>query len=278
MIDFTDKIYTGSDGRKSLYDCQIPAGAKGVIIFIHGYKGFKDWGCWNLMQDFFVKNQFGFLKFNMSHNGGSTEQKMDFPDLEAFGNNTYSKELFDLKIIADETFRLVEQELGLKIPVSLLGHSRGGGIAVLHSANDKRISKVVSLAGISDIACRFPTGEELEMWQDEGVRYVYNTRTKQQMPHYFSLYEDFHLHEKLLNIEEAARKLDRPFLQVHGDMDESVSISEGIQLAHWTNTQLKIIKGGDHTFGSSHPWSSEEMPEEFKVVCDAVLKFIDSNE
>ncbi|MBK9191994.1 MAG: hypothetical protein IPM77_11035 [Crocinitomicaceae bacterium] len=150
MIDFTDKIYTGSDGRKSLFDCRIPPNPKGIIVFIHGYKGFKDWGCWNLMQDFFVNNQFGFVKFNMSHNGGTIDQKFDFPDLEAFGNNTYSKELFDLKIIVNESFRLVEQELELKIPVYLLGHSRGGGVAVLYGADDERITKVISLAGISD--------------------------------------------------------------------------------------------------------------------------------
>ena len=25
-----------------------------VVIFCHGYKGFKDWGCWNLVADLFV--------------------------------------------------------------------------------------------------------------------------------------------------------------------------------------------------------------------------------
>lgn len=274
MIDFTDKIYTGAEGRKSLFDCTIPSSPRGVIVFIHGYKGFKDWGCWNLMQDFFVQNDFGFVKFNMSHNGGTIDQKIDFPDLDAFGNNTYSKELFDLNVIVNETYRLIEQELELKIPVYLFGHSRGGGMAILHASKDDRIAKVISLAGISDIACRFPTGEELEIWRDEGVRFVFNARTKQEMPHYYSMYEDFHLNEKNLNIEEAARKLKIPFLQIHGDMDQSVSISEGVQLSQWTHSRLKIIKGADHTFGSSHPWNSTEMPEEMKEVCSASVEFL----
>ena len=29
---------------------------KNLIIFCHGYKGFKDWGCWNLMAHKFAQN------------------------------------------------------------------------------------------------------------------------------------------------------------------------------------------------------------------------------
>jgi len=273
MIEFRNKIYPGSNGRKSLLDCEIPENAKAVIIFIHGYKGYKDWGCWNLVQNFFVKNNFGFVKFNLTHNGGTVDQPIDFPDLEAFGSNTYSKELFDLDVIISETHRLIHQELEMNLPIYLLGHSRGGGIAVLQGSNDARISKIVSLAGISDIGSRFPVGNELEDWRIDGVRFVENTRTKQNMAHYFSLYEDFIANAAALDIEQAAKSLKIPFLQIHGDMDTSVSISEGIFLAEWTNTRLKIIKGADHVFGSSQPWTADEMPEDMEVVCDAVLAF-----
>jgi pimeloyl-ACP methyl ester carboxylesterase len=273
MIDFTDKVYKGADGRESLFDCVIPTEAKAVVIFIHGYKGFKDWGCWNLVQDFFVKEKFGFIKFNLSHNGGTVKQKIDFKDLEAFGRNTYSKELIDLGVIVDETERLIKQELELDLPIYLLGHSRGGGDVVLYSAKDNRIAKAVSLAGISDIGSRFPEGEELELWKEEGVRFVENTRTKQMMPHYFDMYEDFKANEDALNIEFAARSLEIPFLQIHGDMDTSVSIREGIELAEWTDTDLKIIKGADHTFGGEHPWFSNELPEDLQRAVEAARDF-----
>lgn len=273
MIDFTDKIYAGADGRQSLYDCTIPDGAKAVVIFIHGYKGYKDWGCWNILQQRIVDNGFGFVKFNVSHNGGTIQQKFDFPDLEAFGRNTYSKELFDIGVITNETDRLIKQELDLNIPIYLLGHSRGGGEAVLYAASDKRIRKLISLAGISDIGSRFPVGEELEYWKEEGVRFVENTRTNQMMPHYFSMYEDFISNQESLNIESAARSLEIPFLQIHGDMDTSVSIREGIELADWTNTELKIIKGADHTFSCCQPWDLNEMPEDLEKVAEKMLQF-----
>ena len=65
---------------------------KPVVIFCHGYKGFKDWGAWDLMAKAFAEAGFFFVKFNFSHNGGTAEQPIDFPDLEAFGNNNYTKE------------------------------------------------------------------------------------------------------------------------------------------------------------------------------------------
>jgi len=273
MIEFRNKIYYGSDNRPSLYDCVIPDGAIGVIIFIHGYKGFKDWGAWNLMQDYFVQKGFGFVKFNLTHNGGTVQDPIDFPDLEAFGRNTFTKELYDINIIVSETHRLIHQELEMNLPIYLLGHSRGGGDAILHAATDNRISKIVSLAGISDIASRFPTGDELEDWKIDGVHYVENTRTHQQMPHYYSLYEDFIENAEKFDIEKAVRSLKIPFLQIHGDMDTTVSISEGISLAEWSNTKLKIIKGADHTFGSEQPWNENKLPEDLQLATDAAISF-----
>ena len=39
-----------------------------IIIFCHGYKGFKDWGAWNLVGEEFANKNFFFIKFNFSHN------------------------------------------------------------------------------------------------------------------------------------------------------------------------------------------------------------------
>ena len=273
MIDFRDKIYVGSENRKALFDCSIPEDAKAVIIFIHGYKGYKDWGAWNLMMDAFNAAGFGFVKFNVSHNGGTVEEPIDFPDLEAFGMNRYSYELADLETIISEVYRMMTQELELDLPIHLLGHSRGGGVVILQGSRDERISSVVSLAGIADIGSRFPVDDELDDWKRSGVSYVENARTHQSMPHYFSFYEDFVKNENLLNIENAAIEIEIPFLQIHGDMDQAVSISEGLAIAGWTQTELKIIKGAEHTFGASQPWSSDKLPDEMVEVVQAAVDF-----
>ena len=72
---------------------------KPVIIFCHGYKGFKDWGAWPMVANTFAKQGFFFVAFNFSHNGGTLENPIDFPDLEAFGQNNFIKELDDLETV-----------------------------------------------------------------------------------------------------------------------------------------------------------------------------------
>ena len=46
---------------------------KPIVLFCHGYKGFKDWGAWNLAAETFANNNLFFVKFNFSHNGGTLE-------------------------------------------------------------------------------------------------------------------------------------------------------------------------------------------------------------
>ncbi len=273
QIEFKNKVFQGSKNRKSVFDCAIPNAPKGIIVFSHGYKGYKDWGAWNLMEAFFLKNQLGFVKFNFSHNGGTVEDPIDFPDLEAFGNNCYSFEVNDLNLIIDETYRMVKDECGLDVPVFLLGHSRGGGISILASSKNPKVSKVVSLAGISNIETRFVKGDALEDWRHNGVIFVKNGRTNQEMPHFYSFYEDFIKNKAELNIEKASEELEIPSLQIHGDMDLAVSISEGQAVASWTDTRLSIIKGAEHTFGASHPWENIDLPEDLRCALERALEF-----
>ena len=68
---------------------------KPIVIFCHGYKGYKDWGAWNLVAEAFVKSDCFFIKFNFSHNGGTAENPIDFPDLEAFSENSFTTDEVD---------------------------------------------------------------------------------------------------------------------------------------------------------------------------------------
>ena len=274
MIEFKNKKYIGGNERISVYDIQIPKAPKAMIIFAHGYKGFKDWGAWNEVQNYFVKAGYGFLKFNFSHNGGTVDNPIDFPDLTAFGNNNYSFELFDLNKITSITYKYLF-ELKLEVPVYLIGHSRGGGMSIIHAAHDQRIHKIVSWAGISDIEKRFPMGAELEDWKIAGERMEENARTKQQMPHYYQMYEDYLMNKSKLDIKVACEILKQPFLQIHGDMDLAVSISEGIMISRWTDSELCIIKGAGHTFQTKHPWEEAELPPDLLRVLEATLTFFE---
>lgn len=250
--------------------------AKPVLIFCHGYKGFKDWGAWNRMAEMFKEAGFFFVKFNFSHNGGTVEQPLDFPDLEAFGNNNYSKELDDLKAVLDWVFTepSLQQEVNLQ-EVSLLGHSRGGGIVAIKAEEDVRVKKLISLAGVCDFGKRTATIGDLDQWKKEGVKYVLNGRTKQQMPHFYQFYEDFLENQTRLNIKRAVSNLKIPYLILHGNQDTSVLIEEAKQLHGWNpKSQLEIIDTANHVFNTSHPWKKSNVSNALEKAIRLSISFL----
>ena len=252
--------------------------AKPIVIFCHGYKGFKDWGAWNLMAKAFAEAGFFFIKFNFSYNGGTLEQPIDFPDLEAFGNNNYTKELDDLETVIDwicsnSTFK---NDIDLN-NINLIGHSRAGGIVTIKAEEDHRVKKVISLAGVCDFAKRTSTKGDLKQWKKEGVKYVLNGRTKQQMPHYYQFYEDFIANEDRLTIKRAVSNLKIPYLIIHGNKDTSVFIEEAEKLHEWNSkSKLEIIKNANHVFGASHPWGKEYLSKHLNETVDKSIIFLNS--
>ena len=249
---------------------------KQIIIFCHGYKGFKDWGAWSLMAEAFAKAGFFFIKFNFSHNGGTDKDPIDFPDLEAFGNNNYTKELDDLETVIDWISNHSEFKNEANInAINLFGHSRAGGIVTIKAEEDSRIKKVITLAGVSDFGTRTVTSGGLENWKKEGVKYILNGRTKQQMPHFYQFYEDFKLNEERLTIKRAVENLQIPHLIIHGDNDTSISVEEAKIQQKWNSqSKLEIIEGANHVFNTKHPWEEKILPNHLLEVVDKCCNFI----
>lgn len=247
-----------------------------IVIFCHGYKGFKDWGAWNIMAKEIAKLGCCFIKFNFSHNGGTMENPIDFPDLQAFGENNYSKELDDLNDVINWTQTYFSDSVVFDCDnICLVGHSRGGGICILKSSEDKRVSKLITLASISDFEKRTATIGNLKEWKEKGVKYVINGRTKQQMPHYYQFYEDFVANKGRLNIKAAVKKLTIPQLIIHGDNDTSINIEEAHKLHQWNpNSVLRIIENADHVFNTKHPWASDKLSPELKSVVKLISNFL----
>ena len=253
---------------------------KPIVIFCHGYKGFKDWGAWNIMARAFAETGFCFIKFNFSYNGGTAEQPIDFPDLEAFGNNNYTKELDDLESVINWVCDNpdINNEANIN-NITLFGHSRGGGIVSIKAEDDSRIKTIITLAGVSDFKVRFnENSNEFKAWEQTGVKFVENGRTKQQMPHYFQFYQDFIANENRLTIKRAVSNLKIPYLIIHGSDDTSVSVEEAKTLHKWNpNSKLEIIEGTNHVFGTSHPWEKDNLSEELQKVIDISIDFLQNN-
>ena len=247
-----------------------------IVIFCHGYKGFKDWGAWNIMAEHITNAGFCFVKFNFSHNGGTVDNPIDFPDLEAFGNNNYTKELDDLHDVIEwiQMHFKANSNIDTK-KICLIGHSRGGGIAILKTSADPRITNLITLASVSDFGHRTSTIGDLKEWKETGVTYILNGRTKQKMPHFFQFYEDFKANENRLHIESAAKRINIPWLIIHGSKDTSVNQNEAEELHQWNpNSELKIIENADHVFNTKHPWNDKKLSKELQSVINTITDFI----
>lgn len=249
-----------------------------VIIYAHGFNGFKDWGNFDLIATEFVSHGFVFVKFNFSHNGTSPSRPEEFVDLEAFGNNNYSKQLEDLgrviNWVCDPLNRFhTHLDTG---NLFLIGHSMGAGISILTAANDKRIKKLISWAGISE--CKTPWGswpvEKMNNWKATGVQYYLNGRTKQQMPLYYQLYDDYLQNKERLSIEKAIKKIDIPLLFCHGTLDTAVPIEKAFELKRWQPAVKLFTIESDHVFGRSHPWKEKELPVAMEAVVQESLDFL----
>ena len=249
-----------------------------LIIFCHGYKGFKDWGAWNLLAEAFALQGIAFLKFNFSHNGGTVTQPVDFPDLAAFAENNYSKELDDLDSVIEMVSNSYKNHIALDVEtLILMGHSRGGGVVTIKTSEDSRVKKLITLAGVSDYKSRFPQGEALKIWQEKGVYFIENIRTKQKMPHNYQFYQDFIANENRLSIENAATKISIPHLIVHGESDTAVPFFEATQLNLWSKTSIIYkVSRGNHVFGAKHPWRKPEIPRDLELVFSEILDFINN--
>lgn len=246
-----------------------------LVLFCHGYKGFKDWGAWDLVMQTIAKAGFVAVKFNFSHNGTTVENPMEFVDLEAFGNNTYTQEQKDLTAVIDfyQAQPFVDEN-----QIFLIGHSRGGGAVLLQTYYNDKVTGAISWAGVADFKKRFPQRDNFEQWQKEGVFYSMNGRTKQQMPHYLSFWEDFEANEQALTIQYAAQNLRKPVLIINGTADQAVGVKEAELLHLWLKeSKLFILEGADHVFGARHPYEQEELPADLKQVVEETIAFLKEN-
>ncbi|MFT5250253.1 MAG: dienelactone hydrolase [bacterium] len=250
---------------------------KPIVIFCHGYKGYKDWGAWNLVAERFAEEGYFFLKFNFSHNGGTVQNPVDFPDLEAFAQNNFSKELGDLETVINfiSSTNNFENELNSNT-ISLIAHSRGAGIILIKATEEAKVKNVITWAGVSDFKVRFQVGSShFNDWKEKGITYIENSRTKQQMPHYFQFFQDFAANENRLTIKLAVQKLNVPFLIVQGSEDSTVIETEARLMHKWNpKSKLEIIENGDHSFGTNHPWKESELPENLQNVVEKSISFL----
>jgi pimeloyl-ACP methyl ester carboxylesterase len=278
VIKLTENIiFKGSNEKCSLLDVYSPIkeGKWPIVIFVHGFKGFKSWGHFPVLLKEISCQGFHVISFNMTHNGGTVDNPIDFADLESFSNNTYSKELFDLKSVIGwikTTNNLMHAD---KKNISLIGHSRGGGISILESSRNQDVKKIITWASVDDFITRLPDKIELDEWKSQKVKFFINGRTNQEMPIKYDFVEDLLANKNYLSILNAVNEISIPQLIIHGTKDEAVSVNAALNLKRANQkAEIYLIDGAGHTFGGKHPFLENELPIHSKELIDKTISFL----
>ncbi len=252
--DYTYKTAKGHQITISRYG-EEAFGTRPCVLYVHGFKGFKDWGFVPHMAQTLAASGLDVVTFNFSHNGINGHGE-SFSELKAFSQNTFSLELEEtiemIRLCAFSDFfgaHLLES-------LGLLGHSRGGGIALLAGQASKEVRAVCTWSSVSTFD-RY-SKQDMENWKKRGFHEVVNSRTGQVFKLGQDMLRDIQINaRKKLHVLEAAKNLEKPLLVLHGQDDETVPYFEAEQInifAQPDTSRLMLIPGGTHTFGAKHPF------------------------
>jgi uncharacterized protein len=245
------------------------------IIYVHGFKGFKDWGFVPYLSEFLASKGFFVLTFNFSHNGIGSNP-LEFTEMDKFAKNTYSREVRELsELISAYSNGFFGKVSSPKI--GLLGHSRGGAISILNANMKKDIASVCLWASISKID-RYSEHQKLE-WRKKKYLDAVNQRTGQIMKLDISVLNDIEQNlYTTLNIEKSLNELKKPVLIIHGEEDLTVPIKEAEDIFRWSgkkSTQLVRMPSVGHTFNIVHPFEGSN--KKFDEILDRTYLFFKDN-
>lgn len=240
-------------------------GPRPTVVICHGFKGFMDWGFFPPLAELLAARGFTVVRFNYSGIGQLPGEDR-VSDLDAFRHNSHRRELNETLAVLDALGREIAPGRVDRARIGLVGHSRGGGAAILAAAHDETGDTLRALVTWAAVATfdRYPA-EVKKRWRDDGELVIANGRTGQQLPLGLALLDDIEQHTVpggVLDLEAAAGRVRTPWLIIHGDADETVQLEDAQRLNRQATGphELLVIPGGGHTFGSGHPFSGPTPP------------------
>lgn len=236
---------------------------------LHGFKGFMDWGFFPDMARRIAAAGVAAVRFNVSGSGVGEELET-FGDLDAFERNTLSRELEDIARVGEWIRGGGAADLDATRRV-WIGHSRGGGLSLLHAAEIPDCRGVVTWAAVSTFD-RFDE-EAKARCRSDGYLPIWNSRTGQEMRVGLAALDDLERHGLRFDLLAACRRVTVPVLLVHGDADETVPPVESEILASELGPSIATllrIEGAGHTFGIRHPM--EATTGAWEVVASATTR------
>lgn len=243
-----------------------------VIIFIHGFKGFKDWGAFPDACEDLARSGFGVVAMNLSLNGvGKVKTEFDRADL--FERQTFTQDLDDISRIINalQQGKIRDSHSSLNTDViGIVGHSRGGHLAVAAAAEFQPVQCLVTWGAVADYL-EFWTDKMKKDWDKQGYTEITNSRTGQVMKLGKVVYEDALENADRVIALKRVKDLRIPTLFIHGRDDESVPYTNSETLhIHCAakEKELRLIAKTGHTFDTAHPFEEAEFPTAFQEVLE----------
>ncbi|MFT9849978.1 alpha/beta hydrolase family protein [Aneurinibacillus sp. REN35] len=249
---------------------------KPIVLICHGFKGFKDWGMFPRMGEYFAEKGYAAITFNFSGNGIG-EDVENFTELEKFGRNTYQQELGDIDFIIQQIKhgqlplydRMDAERIGI------IGHSKGGGDAILYASSyPENVRAIVTWNGIAHVDI---FGADVrKQAEEEGAGYVVNGRTGQKMPIEKVVFDDMDVNARQYDLLNCVAELTIPLLIVQGreDFARLVKGAESLK-EHARRAELYWVEDAGHTFNMVHP--HKEDTKEFLEALDSSVRFFKEN-
>lgn len=282
MIDF--ELYDfelSSAGETVFAEARIPiiGEKKPCVVILCGFKAFKQRSFFPRAADIFAESGFPTITFNYSRSGvGGKSDFYDRPDL--FAENAISRQVADSEIVLDfisSPSKGGASEVKSKLDavsgdeIYLLGHSLGGGVAlILAEKRPKLIKKAALWASVGKFD-RY-TKRQKEIWRKNGYLAFTDSRTGIKLRLNRGYLEDAEKYEREHNLLEIASKIEIPLLFVHGKQDMTVRFVESKKLYEAArNSEFELVEKAGHEFGIAHPYDGET--EAFKRVMDKTIEF-----
>ena len=230
-----------------------------ILIFSHGFKGFRNWGFIPFVCDEFARRGYISINFDFSLNGIIDDIEQIYDD-EIFRRNKVSVEVSDLTFLIEQ---IIDSQLnnadfrdkwnGI---IYLAGHSLGGAISVFTAGKFNQIQKMSLWASVSELDRNTP--RQKEIWKEKGYTEIVIQNTGQKLHLDYSYIEDKDTSFQHNAIINAMEHLTIPVQIIHPQNDMTVKLKEAVELASTGNNiikrELNVIAKAGHTFNCRHPF------------------------
>jgi len=275
MADWTITGAAGEIVRGSSHAPEVEPEA--AILFAHGFKGYKDYGFIPVLAAEVARRlPVVAHRFNFSHSGmGERIDTFERPEL--FERDTWNKQVEDIHAVAEAARSGALPETPARLPLILMGHSRGGVSCLLAAGREGsplRPRAIVTLAAPAE-CCRM-SDEERRETLERGFAVTSSARTGQELKIDAAWLREQEEDPESHDVLACCERIACPVLAIHGAEDPTVDPAAAGALAEACPLgEAMVVYEGNHVFNTPNPADpSAPLSEPLTHAADAVERFV----